>query len=497
MKIVIFGADKAGIDFFFEIRANTEVIAFIDNGIEKQGKEILGIRILSADKLLELEYDRIYIASLYHYKDIKCQIKRLGVNENKIRYIPKLVDSLRDNRNKLIDHLHMLQDIYRKEEYEEKWKNIKKNCKDIIIYELIADAIGELISRFLMIENEQEIEGVLRVFILKTDTGSGSRICNKYLIEMFSRKLYIVRGEDASFWEYVLREHLEDIDISDIDRYRFRSYSPYKINDNKWFNNDEEENGKKALRQIGINKPFVCVAARTAAYNQKTIGHDFFYDYKNMNFEDYRVAIKYLQRQNVVAVKMGRMEEAMEPMENCIDYAGLYADDFSDLYLASKCEFMLSSCSGIWLMASLFSKPVLMINAVMFSLGYGGTSYTDRDLYIPKKYFDINKGRYLSLREISEVEELCLIDGRQYEKMGIKFINNTPEEISMATQEMVEKLADKWQDSAEDEKNYRRYMEIYHEMDQRTFNNHDNWLGGPIPFRIATTYLRNNLYLLE
>ena len=49
MQVVIFGADKLGIDFYFEIKANEEVVAFIDNNVEKQGTAILGINVYSAD----------------------------------------------------------------------------------------------------------------------------------------------------------------------------------------------------------------------------------------------------------------------------------------------------------------------------------------------------------------------------------------------------------------------------------------------------------------
>ena len=251
------------------------------------------------------------------------------------------------------------------------------------------------------------------------------------------------------------------------------------------------------MEQMGIYQPYVCFASRTASYNKKTIGHDYDYDFRNMNFENYEVAINYLQQQNINAVKMGRMESRMEKMENCIDYAGLYADDFKDMYLASKCEFMIANSTGTVYMVSLFSKPVLMVNAVPISFGFGGIQYTDKDLYIPKKYYDVNKDRCLTFREMIEVEMQCLIWGERYEEMGIKFIDNTPEEIAAAAQEMLERLEDRWQDDAEDQKNYERYLEIYHEMEVKSVENSDIWTGGPMPQRIAATYLRNNLYLLN
>ena len=81
-------------------------------------------------------------------------------------------------------------------------------------------------------------------------------------------------------------------------------------------------------------------------------------------------------------------------------------------------------------------------------------------------------------------------------RWGIQLIDNTPEEIVAAIQEMLERLSGRWHDTVEDKKNYERYMEIYHQMEIETVDNPDNWMGGLIPCRIASSYLRNNLYLL-
>lgn len=494
MKVVIFGADKAGIDFYLDIRKREEVAAFIDNSAEKQGKEILGVKVLTAEALLTLEFDKIYIASKYHFKEIEKQICELGVLQDKVSFLPIQISK----DKKIPDDLYQFQELYRKEEYDAAWEKIKKQYRSIKVYGLRVDAIGEFITRFFMIRNVCDEDGILKVFV--PEIGVAKRICNKYLIELLGRKIYIVQENDALFWAYIFKNYAKDLDISEYDKYSIRNdYLTYKVereNIENWFYDEEVTKGKVAFEQMGLSKPYVCFAARTATYNKKTIGHDFSYDFRNMNFDEYKIAINLLQQQNITAVKMGRMEEPMKRMEGCIDYAGLYAGDFKDLYLASECEFMIANSTGTVYMASLFSKPVLMVNAVPVSFGFGGIQYTDKDLYIPKKYYDMNKNRYLSFREMMEVEMQCLIYGNRYENMGIKFIDNTPEEIADAAQEMLERLGDRWQDSTEDQKNYERYLEIYHEMERNAADNPDIWLGGPMPQRIAASYLRNNLYLI-
>lgn len=494
MKAVIFGADRLGIDFYFEVRKEEEVIAFVDNAPGKQGQEILGIQIIPAEKLICLEFDRIYIASQYHHKEITVQVKELGVPEDKISYVPVVECQQRE----ALEQLFQFQETYQETAYQAVWREIEGKYKSIKLYRLGVNAIGEVISRFFTIYNTCEGDEVLRVFI--PDSEYVHRICNTYLVRLLRRKIYLIQENEIDCWAYILKKYKTKLDFSEYHKYDCRKSFPVyqRLVGTKedWFTVEERQTGQTALKQMGIDRPYVCIGARSDAYNRKTIGHDFSYDFRNMSFNDYHKALEYLQQQNVVAVRMGRMETPMEEMENCIDYAGYYADDFRDLYVTSECMFMIVNACGIFSLASFFSKPLLMVNAVPITFGMSGIQYTNMDLYIPKKYYDINKKRYLSLREMIQVEIQCSIWGEKYDEKGIKFIDNTQEEIAAATQEMLERLTGKWQDNEEDKENYSKYMEIYQEMREAAADNLDNWTGEPLPYRLAAGYLRENRYLL-
>lgn len=507
MRSIIFGTEKIGVDFYFDIRKDEEVIAFVDNDIQKQGKEILGIRVFPVNGLLELEFDKIYIASLFHYRNMESQIMELGIPKSKILFTPietykkqqksGELTQLSENCNKAINCLYQFQEVWHEKEFEDRWDQIRNNYEEIIIYQLCASTIGETIARFFMIiENISRDDRILRVYI--PDTEEIRRICNKYLIKMLRKNIYIIQEDEVAFWIYIMIKHSSDLNFSEYKRYDFRNdYLPYKLTSNAFhscFTDSELKKGNEAMIQMGLDTPFVCMAARTSAYNNRTIGTDFFYEPHNVNFEDYELTIRFLEKQNIMAVKMGRMEDPMRKIENCIDYAGLYADDFMDLYLLSKCKFMIANGSGITMMASLFSKPVLMVNTVVIAYGYGGMAYADNSLYIPKKYYKVDEDRFLTLREIMEIEYWC--SGEYYEKAGIKFIDNTQQEIAEATKEIIERLEGRWYEDAEDRKNYMKYMEIYHEMERTAASNPNNWIGAPVPFRIAATYLKENTYLL-
>ncbi len=494
VKTVIFGADRLGIDFYFDIRKEEDVIAFVDNAPGKQGQEILGIPILSAERLAYLEFDKIHIASQYHYKEIAVQIKELGVSEDKVSFAP--VENCLPKE--IIQKLSHFLETCREKEYEDAWREIEGHYKKIKVYQLSVSAVGELISRFFMISNTCEDHGVLRIFI--PDSEYVHRICNTYLVRLLRRKIYLIQDNEIDLWHYIIKKYKDKIYFSEYHKYESRKdYPVYKRHfgtKEEWFTGEEIQNGQAVFKQMGIDKSYVCVGARSNAYNKKTIGHDYSYDFRNMSFDDYRVALKYLGKQDITAVRMGRMEAPIGEMENCIDYAGYYADDFMDFYLASECMFMIVNACGMFSMASFFSKPLLMVNAVPVTFGMGGIQYTDMDLYIPKKYYDANQKRYLSLREMIQVEQQCSIWGERYEEKGIQFIDNTPEEIAAAVQEMVERLTGKWQENEEDRENYNRYMEIYQEMREAAANDPDNWTGEPLPYRLSAVYLRDNKYLL-
>lgn len=499
MKVVIFGAGKTGTDFLLTIRNREEVVAFIDNDSNKHGKEIHGITIRSVKELDELQYDVIYIACVQNYMDIKNQLIELGISSNRISLLPVEKQVNEKESKNIINSLHLFYETYNKDVYEKKWSELKAQYEKVILYELRVDTIGETILRFLLSMEYIKQDNNLHVFVPEVE--KTCRICNKYILDLYEREIYIVRESESAFWAYILRKHLEDVDISEYYKFSERhEYPPFKVNIKKRtprFRYDEIESGKEFFEKINLDRPYACITARTSAYNMNTLGHDFTYGYRNMEFSAYETAIQYLKQQGIMTVRMGRTESLMDKIDNCIDYAGLYADDFMDLYLSSKCEFFVANTTGSLYMAFLFARPVLTVNRVPISFGCGGCPYEENSLYIPKKYYDENQKKYLSLREIIIVESECLIDGSLYEKKGIRFIDNTPEEIAEAVKEMVERLMGVWQETLEDKQNYEKYLEIYHEMETAALNNPNNWIGGPEPTRISAVYLRGNSYLLE
>ena len=81
-KVIIFGTGKIYSDYQ-EILEASDIVAFVDNDIRKQGKYINGIEIIAPSKIENLEYEYIVIATVY-YKEVYNQLKSLRISERKI-----------------------------------------------------------------------------------------------------------------------------------------------------------------------------------------------------------------------------------------------------------------------------------------------------------------------------------------------------------------------------------------------------------------------------
>lgn len=81
-KVLVFGTGK-----YYEQRKkylkNIEILAFLDNDNNKQGKLLDGIKIISPEEVKEYFYDYILLMSMYQY-DMKKQLLSLNVKSDKI-----------------------------------------------------------------------------------------------------------------------------------------------------------------------------------------------------------------------------------------------------------------------------------------------------------------------------------------------------------------------------------------------------------------------------
>ena len=76
-KIIIFGTGSCGKRAYEMLKNQFEIKYFCDNDVNKHGKSLFNIKIISPNQLLENKF-RIIIASMY-YDDISKQLIQLGI----------------------------------------------------------------------------------------------------------------------------------------------------------------------------------------------------------------------------------------------------------------------------------------------------------------------------------------------------------------------------------------------------------------------------------
>lgn len=502
-KVVIFGAWQGGINLFFQIHDKVEVVAFIDNNSELQSKEIYGIRILPPNELGQIEYNKILISSSKYYHQMRNQLLELGVKKADIKVMFP-VDWIKTDLRKYCYYLEQKLD-----NYEKHWEDLKKKYHKISLYMLDMSCLGELVIRLWLIAEDEQLtdQSVLKIYI--PTLGKGQRICNHELIKLARERINIVDIKDYNFWTYILDVHSSEVDFFDYDQYLYRGERTNRIIQGDYvfvkFRRSQIELGKKNMEVMGINGKYVCMAARSPAYARSSFNNKNLMEsnikahgFRDSNFYEYGNTIKYLKTINMQTVRMGRGEAPIEKIDNCIDYAGLYADDFMDIFLMANCEFaIVGGGSGIYTLAASYGRPVLFVNHTSLTVGNGGEYYSESNMYIPKKIFSKGKKKYLSLLEIAEVENIYFLNGTLYEKNGINYIDNSAEEILEATKEMLDRMNGRWKETEDDIRISQRYETVMEMANNKSVKNIYNWIGGTVKMKISMNYIKKNMYLLD
>ena len=269
--------------------------------------------------------------------------------------------------------------------------------------------------------------------------------------------------------------------------YLFQTMPPYlRLTD------DEESRGQEGLRTMGIpdGHQFICLHNRDASY-VPTIDCDVdetHSDYRNATIESYQLAAEALAERGYFVVRMGAV--VASPLRSSspyvIDYATSgFRSDFMDVYLVSKCFFFLGSNSGLQELAHALRRPVAVVNHA--PVGHFIDSCAM--LLLAKQYFLLSEERYLSLREILARNAQYFFRSHEYDKFGLRLVENTPEEIRDLGVEMVERLTGAWHAHPMDEGLQQR---VIHACAQAKDEAVRRYRYNPFPARYSANFLRAN-----
>ncbi len=246
--------------------------------------------------------------------------------------------------------------------------------------------------------------------------------------------------------------------------------------------------GEKFLKSIGAeNKKIICIHNRDDAYlNNVDSSRDWSYhNFRDFNINDFEDTIIKMIHRGYFVIRMGSISKDKINFKdkNFFDYSNSdFRSDFLDIFLLSKCKFLISSDSGISAISEIFRVPIVYVNK---SLHWENHRWSLEAIVIYKKFFSIQKNRYLTFEESYKLK-LGNEDMNQYLKnKQIKIINNTRQEILEASIEMDDYLNQNIKYSDIDEELQNQYWNIFSPNNLRSKN-----------FRIGNYFLHKNKSLL-
>jgi putative glycosyltransferase (TIGR04372 family) len=256
------------------------------------------------------------------------------------------------------------------------------------------------------------------------------------------------------------------------------------------FTADEENYGKKELREMGIplDSPFICFHNRDSAFlDDKKNDMDWSYhNFRDSSILNYIYAAEEMIQRGCYAIRLGAKANEIVQSNNpeIIDYASNgMRTDFLDIYLSNKCRFILCSDTGISLPAEVFKRPLVYVN---WTLPLRVPVYAAYGLVIFKFFHLLNEKRYMSFSEIINLDFGGNNTNEILSELNLELIENTPKEIFDVTVEMDERINGTWVTTKEDEKLQQRFWDLFG----------PDKLKSP-DLRIGTKYLRENQELLK
>ncbi|MDA7697778.1 TIGR04372 family glycosyltransferase [Candidatus Pelagibacter sp.] len=248
------------------------------------------------------------------------------------------------------------------------------------------------------------------------------------------------------------------------------------------------------LLEYKMNQKYVGLYSRNNKYLKKYVTNDKnFHDYRDFNFEDYSLAIKYLNNHNNSVVKLGEtfLDEETESYEGKIFTSLDFNNDKEmDYFINVHSRYNVFCNTGASGLSEVLRKKTVYVNLIPFS--WHKLSYcAPESILLPKKIFDLEKKRFLSFREILAVDVDIHNVSDPFLMQNLKYINNTPEEILNAIVEMEERLS-----GNQKKEKFIKFNDLFWDSLNKNNEKKVNHLKNQLKLSISTQFLEDNQDLL-
>jgi putative glycosyltransferase (TIGR04372 family) len=254
--------------------------------------------------------------------------------------------------------------------------------------------------------------------------------------------------------------------------------------------------GENERLKIGLPKKakFVCLIVRDRAYLDKLYAGEniSMHDYRDADIDDFIDACEVLTNLGYYVIRMGVVVKKPINTNNkmIIDYAyDNLRTDFMDIYLASQCEFCLTTGTGFDGTTIIFRKPNIYVNTAPF---FDLRTECSNMLSIPCYYYSKKLLRNLTISEIVNSKSALYWDTKYFQDDGIELIKNSPEEIKQLAIEAAKRQKKEWKDY-EGDKLQEKFRKIFSR--KKTFD--EIKFHGEIKGRIGSDFLKKNQWWLN
>jgi len=257
-----------------------------------------------------------------------------------------------------------------------------------------------------------------------------------------------------------------------------------------FFSEQEVDEGVKFLADHSVNagQEFICYAVRSESYYLKLAKSGVSVkprSVRNPNEDLYLQALN-LIKSNLSIFRMGKdIDIPIDVIEypDVVDYANKYRTDFLDVFLISRCKFLLVGNTGLFWMNAIFGKSTLHCD--LYDIRHQVLTH---DLMIFQKVWLTSENRLATVSEMLKMKSEYS-DERHQARLGVELVKNTADEIYAACQEMNSRIDGTWETTPEDEDLQQRYLGLVIK-----FSDQPTWRGGG---RVGTQFLRDNQDLLK
>lgn len=364
---------------------------------------------------------------------------------------------------------------------------IKKILK-VNFHVIAIDKIGHLNAETFIYHNFRDQNS----FITKNFFLVRKKPSNIFNFEMWKRT---VKFRKDNFFLHTLRSLIFYFDKKYNINSKNLSFIVYEKKNPIYFTRQEEKLGDELLEKLNIkNSKWICIHNRDNAFSK--------YERSNVkdkkNFDNYtnqervrnfkieslnKAALSFIQAGYNV-IRMGSKSEGLSKINNekYLDYSkSSYKSDFADIYLLAKCELFFGGDTGMNSIPRIFKRNYSCVNQP-FLINYHRTNYFNSIPFIPKILFDIRENKLIRFNDYFKRKLYRDDPIWSFDFAGIKFLDNTEDEINELAIECLKILNSSMKYSNDEIKLQEKYHKFVNSIPQKNFKKNYQKLNLGISF---------------